>query len=85
MSENETDKHGGGTDGASAPLKPPDLDYPSEAAGKTPLESLSRRTEPDDPETPGTPLQRLFWFGLLWLCGVGAVLLLATAIRAAIG
>ena len=84
MDENKTDESVSADD-YTTPSKPPDLDYPPQAASKTPLEALSRKTRPDDPDTPGTPLQRLFWFGMLWLAGVAAVLLLATVIRAALG
>ena len=87
MGENEA---GGRADangnGARRPV--PRLDYPAETASKTPLEALSRRMGPDsgpDTSAPGTPLQRLFWFGLLWLSGVAAVFLLAAVIRAVIG
>ena len=33
---------------------------------------------------PGTPLQRLFWFGALWLAGVATVSLVAFLIRSVI-
>lgn len=60
-----------------------------ETSGATAPGAAARRASTPDgvgpgAAAPGTPLQRLFWFGALWLAGVAAVSLVAFLIRAVI-
>ena len=55
------------------------LDGEAADEGTAASEAVPARTA-----APGTPLQRLFWFGALWLAGVAAVSLVAFLIRSVI-